>query len=50
MIALVVYPILMTTSCEQFLVIFVYTYKIPRNLLNAATQMIVHSTDNFTPI
>ena len=50
MIASVVYPVFMTKSCEQFLVIFVYTYKIPRNLRNAATQMIVHHTDNFTPI
>ena len=50
MIASVVYPVFMTQFCEQFLVTFVYTYKIPRNLRNAATQMIIHYTDNFTPI
>ena len=30
-------PVFMTKSCEQFLVTFVYTYKIPRNLRNADT-------------
>ena len=50
MIASVVYLVFMTKSCEQFLVIFVCTYKIPRKLRNTATQMIVHHTDNFTPI
>ena len=50
MIASMVYPVFMTKFCEQFLVTFVYTYKILRNLRNAATQMIIHYTDNFTPI
>ena len=50
MIASVVYPVFMTKFCDKFLVTFVYTYKIPRNLQNAATQTIIHYTDNFTPI
>ena len=49
-IASVVYPVFMTKYCKQFLVIFVYTYNIPKNLWNAATQMIAHYTDNFTQI
>ena len=42
-----VYPVFMTKSCEQCLVIFVYSYKTPRNLRNAATQMIAHHRSNF---